>query len=203
MKQEKLQVTVKKKRAYSSYQGEITPAVPNVIQRNFHVDLPNEKLLTDITEFAIPAGKVYLSPIIDCFDGMPVCWSVGTVPNAELVNGMLDDAISQLKGSEHPIIHTDRGCHYRWPGWISRMEKAHLLRSMSKKGCSPDNSACEGFFVRMKNEMFYGSFWMDVPIEEFIRMIDDYMIWYREKRIKISLGGMSLLEYRQNLDLSA
>ena len=97
MKQEKLQVTAKKKRACSSYQEEITPAVPNVIQRNFHADFQNEKWLTDITEFAIPVGKVYLSPVIDCFDGMPICWSIGTAPNAELTNNMLDDAISHLK----------------------------------------------------------------------------------------------------------
>ena len=203
MKQTKLQVIAKKKRAYSSYQGEITPAVPNVIQRNFRADLPNEKWLTDITEFAIPAGKVYLSPVIDCFDGMPVCWSIGIAPNAELTNSMLDDAISHLKEGERPVIHTDRGCHYRWPGWINRMERAHLQRSMSKKGCSPDNSACEGFFGRMKTEMFYGLSWMDVSIDAFIQIIDNYMIWYREERIKISLGGMSPLEYRQNLGLSA
>jgi putative transposase len=203
MKEEQLQVRAKKKRVYSSYQGEITPAVPNVIQRNFHADLPNEKWLTDITEFAIPTGKVYLSPVIDCFDGMPVCWSIGTVPNAKLVNGMLEDAISHLKKEERPILHTDRGCHYRWPGWINRMEKAHLQRSMSKKGCSPDNSACEGFFGRMKNEMFYGLSWLDVSLEDFIQIIHDYMSWYREKRIKISLGGMSPLEYRQNLRLGA
>ena len=203
MKQTELQVIAKKKRAYSSYQGEITPAVPNVLQRNFHADLPNQKWLTDITEFAIPAGKVYLSPIIDCFDGMPVCWSIGTSPNAEITCGMLDDAIFHLKDGEHPVVHTDRGCHYRWPGWISRMGKAYLQRSMSKKGCSPDNSACEGFFGRMKNEMFYGLSWMGVSIEAFIQIIDDYMVWYRDRRIKISLGGMSPQEYRQNLGLEA
>lgn len=203
MKQEQLQPIIRKKRSYSSYQGEITPAVPNMIQRNFFADHPNEKWLTDITEFAIPAGKVYLSPMIDCFDGMPVCWRVGVSPNAELVNEMLEDAISELKVGEHPIVHTDRGCHYRWPGWIQRMEQAQLQRSMSKKGCSPDNSACEGFFGRMKNEMFYGISWIDVSIEKFVQIIEDYMIWYREKRIKIPLGGMSPLEYRQNLGLCA
>lgn len=177
--------------------------MPNVIQRNFNADAPNEKWLTDITEFSIPEGKVYLSPVIDCFDGMPVCWNVGTTPNAELVNGMLDNAISCLNADEHPTVHTDRGCHYRWPGWISRMEKAWLQRFMSKKGCSPDNSACEGFFGRMKNEMFYGLSWADVSIEAFIQIIHDYMHWYRDKRIKNSLGGMSPLEYRQNLGLIA
>ena len=81
-------------------------------------------------------GKVYLSPIIDCFDGMPITWTVGTSPNAELVNTMLDNAIVLLKENEHPIVHSDRGCHYRWSGWIQRMDEAGLTRSMSKKGCS-------------------------------------------------------------------
>jgi hypothetical protein len=75
---------------------------------------------------------------------------------AELVNTMLDEAILTLNEREKPIIHSDRGCHYRWPGWIERMEREGLIRSMSKKGCSPDNAACEGFFLRLKNEMFYG-----------------------------------------------
>ena len=161
MKQEQLQPLPRKKKAYRSYQGEITPAVPNVIACNFRAERPNEKWLTDITEFAIPAGKVYLSPMIDCFDGMPVCWRVSTSPNAKLVNQMLEGAISTLKEGEHPIVHTDRGCHYRWPGWIQRMEQAQLQRSMSKKGCPPDNSACEGFFGRMKNEIFYGISWIN------------------------------------------
>lgn len=203
MKESELYVMTKKKKAYSSYRGEITPAVPNILQRNFHASKPNEKWLTDITEFAIPAGKIYFSPMIDCFDGMPICWSVGTVPDASLVNGMLDEAISQLKEDEHPIIHTDRGCHYRWPGWINRMNAAQLTRSMSKKGCSPDNSACEGFFGRMKNEMFYGLSWFNVSIDDFIRRVNDYMIWYREKRIKVSLVGMSLTEHRQSFGLLA
>ena len=93
--------------------------------------------------------------MIDCFDGLVVSWSIGISPSADLVNTMLDDAISLLNEGEHPIVHSDRGAHYRWPGWIERMNKAGLTRSMSKKGCSPDNSACEGFFGRLKNEMFY------------------------------------------------
>ena len=203
MKADGLRVRTRRRRPYNSYRGEITPAVPNVLQRNFHADRPNEKWLTDITEFAIPAGKVYLSPIIDCFDGMPVCWSVGTAPDASLVNRMLDEATSHLQEGEHPIVHTDRGCHYRWPGWITRMEAAQLTRSMSKKGCSPDNSACEGFFGRMKNEMFYGQSWAQVSVDAFIQIINSYMIWYREKRIKLSLSGMSPLEYRHSLGLSS
>ncbi len=203
MQEDKLIVSNIKRKRYNSYKGEITPAVPNVIERDFSAEQPNEKWLTDITEFHIPAGKVYLSPIIDCFDGLPVSWTIGISPDAELVNTMLDNAIATLNDTEHPIVHSDRGCHYRWPGWIEKMEKAGLTRSMSKKGCSPDNAACEGFFGRLKNEMFYGRSWQGVTIKEFIAILDDYIHWYAEKRIKLSLGGLSPIQYRIKLGLIA
>ena len=161
----------------------------------------NEKWLTDITEFAIPSGKVYLSPIVDCFDGLLVNWNISTSPDALLVNSMLDDAAKLLSVGEKPIIHSDRGVHYRWPGWIDRMEKNGFIRSMSKKGCSPDNSACEGVFGRIKNEMFYNADWSGVNISEFIGILNDYLYWYNEKRIKKSLGYLSPIEYRHRLGL--
>lgn len=202
MKDENMIVLNIKRKKYNSYKGEISPAVDNIIQRDFHAEKPNVKWLTDITEFHIPAGKIYLSPIIDCFDGMPVSWTIGTSPDANLVNTMLDTAISVLKKGEHPIVHSDRGCHYRWPGWIERMDNSNLIRSMSKKGCSPDNSACEGFFGRLKTEMFYGHSWTDVSIEKFMQQVDSYIRWYAEKRIKLSLGAMSPLDYRRCLGLA-
>jgi putative transposase len=134
---------------------------------------------------------------------MVVSWAIGTSPDAELVNTMLDDAMSQLSDEEHPIIHSDRGSHYRWPGWLSRVEKAGLIRSMSRKGCSPDNSACEGFFGRLKNEMFYNRSWQGVCIEQFINELDSYLVWYNEKRIKMSLGAMSPMDYRRSKGLVA
>ena len=161
MKAEKLTVPEKRMKKYNSYKGEITPEAANLLNRDFYADRPNIKWLTDITEFAIPAGKVYLSPVIDCFDGMIVSRNVGTAPDSLLVNKMLEAAVSTLSPSEHPIVHTDRGSHYRWPGRIDRMNTAGLTRSMSKKGCSPDNAACEGFFGRLKNEMFYGRSWIE------------------------------------------
>ena len=203
MKEEHLTVPTKRMKKYSSYKGEITPEVDNIINRDFHAEQPNTKWLTDITEFAIPAGKVYLSPVIDCFDGMVVKWNIGTTPDSILVNKMLEDAIGTLLPSEHPLVHTDRGCHYRWTGWIERMQAAGLTRSMSKKGCSPDNAACEGFFGRLKNEMFYGRSWVGVSMDDFINEINSYIEWYNTKRIKQSLGYMSPAEYRHSLGLSA
>ena len=201
MREAGLIVKQPKIKKYNSYKGEISPAVPNIIDRDFHADAPNEKWLTDITEFHIPAGKIYLSPIIDCFDGAAVSWTIGISPNADLVNSMLDSAIKTLQENEKPIVHSDRGAHYRWAGWISRMEQSGLIRSMSKKGCSPDNSACEGFFGRLKNEMFYLRDWSDTTIEQFIEKLDTYIHWYNEKRIKLSLGGKSPMQYRQSLGL--
>ena len=144
-----------------------------------------------------------LSPIIDCFDGMVVSWTIGTSPNSKLANTMLQKAIEQLDPSEHPLVHSDRGCHYRWPGWIERMEQAKLTRSMSKKGCSPDNSACEGFFGRLKNEMFYNRNWIGTSIPQFINILNDYLVWYNKTRIKVSLGNKSPVEYRQSLGIGA
>ena len=99
---------LKRARRYSSYKGEIGGEAPdNLVNRDFHAEGPNRLWVTDLTEFRIPAGKVYLSPVIDCYDGMPVSWTIGTSPDAELANRMLRDACSTLGDGEHPIIHSD------------------------------------------------------------------------------------------------
>lgn len=204
MKQEQLVVATVKQRRYTSYQGELDAAPENLLNRDFHAEAPNEKWLTDITEFQLPAGKVYLSPMIDCFDGLVVSWSVSTRPDAELVNTMLDAAIETIAdGSDRPIIHSDRGAHYRWPGWLSRMHNAQLARSMSRKACSPDNAACEGFFGRLKNEMYYHRDWINTTLDDFMQQVNSYIEWYNQHRIKISLGGLSPSEYRQNMGIAA
>lgn len=197
MKEENLIVQRTRMKKYSSYMGEISPAPDNILNRKFHANKPNKIWLTDITEFSIPSGKIYLSPIIDCFDGLPVSWSIGTTPNSELVNNMLKTAIKTLKEGEKPIIHSDRGVHYRWPEWIKITEKHKLTRSMSRKGNSGDNSACEGFFGRLKNEMFYGRNWNNISIKTFICILNDYMNWYSSKRLKITLDGLSPINYRK------
>ena len=202
MKEESLVVKMRRRRKYNSYQGELSVAPENLVNRDFHADKPNEKWLTDITEFSIPSGKVYLSPVIDCFDGTPVSWRMGVSPNANLVNAMLRDAISTLSPGEKPIIHSDRGCHYRWSEWIKIVGDAGLTRSMSRKGCSPDNAACEGFFGHLKNEMFYNRNWDDCTIPELIQEIDSYIRWYRTDRIKSTLGGLSPLQYRKELGVA-
>ena len=198
----------KKKRRYSSYEGETSAAPPNLLldergKHHFRADSPNETWITDVTEFRIPAGKAYLSPIVDCFDGMPLSWSISTSPDAEMANSSLLGACEWLDEGDHPAVHSDRGGHYRWSGWIKICEENGLVRSMSRKGCSPDNARCEGFFGRLKVEFFYGRDWDGVTIEEFIAMLDAYLRWYRDIRIKSDLDYKSPMQYRRDLGLVA
>jgi len=139
-------VLFRSKRRYNSYVGEVTEHPGNKVKQDFAAGLPNFLWLTDVTQFSIPAGKLYLSPVLDCFDGSIVSWTTSTSPNAEMANSMLMAALATTTDEErrHLVIHSDCGCHYRWPGWISICEEAGIVRSMSRKGCSPDNSRMEG-----------------------------------------------------------
>lgn len=92
--------------------------------------------------------------------------------------------------------------YYRWPEWIRICEEHKLTRSMSAKGCSPDNAAAEGFFGRLKQEFFHKRSFAGVSMDEFIGMLDDYMVWYRDKRIKTEFG-MSIMDRRRELGLVA
>ncbi len=108
---------LKRKRRYNSYKGEISDAPPNLVGRNFHADAPNKLWLTDITEFKLPSEeKAYLSPVIDCFDGLVVSRRIGRRPNAALANGSLEDACRTLAPGQRPVCHSNGGCHCRWPG---------------------------------------------------------------------------------------
>ena len=178
----------KSAKRHGSYKGEFTKAPKNLVDRDFHAERPNMLWVTDLTEFSIPAGKAYLSPVIDCYDGMPVAWTIGTGPDSALANGMLADACSTLKDGEKPIIHSDHGCRYRWPGWIRIRKDDDLTRSTGAKGCSPDNAAAEGFLGRPRQEFFHKRSFAGVSMDGFINMLDDYMVRYRDKRIKTESG---------------
>ena len=194
----------RRRKGWSSYAGEVSKAPDNLVARDFRASAPDELWVTDITEFALPCGeKVYLSPVVDCFDGKPVAWSVGTRPTAALANSSLEAACAQRRPGAATTVHSDRGGHYRWPGWIEICERNGLVRSMSAKGCSPDNAACEGFFGRLKNEFFHHRDWRGVTAGEFMARLDAYMEYYCEGRIKRSLGWLSPNEYRRSLGYAA
>lgn len=198
----------RKKRRYSSYEGEISEAPTNLLRdergrRHFRSNKPNELWITDVTEFRIPAGKAHLSPIADCLDGMPPSWSISTSPDAGMADSSLLGACKWLGEGDRPKIHSDRGRHCRWPGWIGICDEDGLARSMSRKGCSPDDARCEGFFGRLKIEFFHGCDWAGVTLGEFMGMLDAYLRWYRDVRIKGDLDYRSPMQYRRDLGLLA
>lgn len=112
---------------------------------------------------------------------------------------MIDQAIATLdiSSSQRPIAHTDRGGHYRGGMWIEKLESHHITRSMSCKGNSGDNAACEGFFRRMKTEMYYGQIW--AITSQLQDAINQYITFYNNERIKTSLGGVTIKEHRDTL----
>lgn len=193
----------KKKRRYSSYKGEIGEHPGNLVCRSFHSDAPNELWLTDITQINLPGFKCYLSAIVDCFDGKVASYKLSRTPDARLANGTLEQAVRNMGEGASPVVHSDCGCHYRWPGWISLCESHGITRSMSRKACSPDNAACEGFFGRLKNEFFYYRDWEGVSYEEFSSRLDGYIDYYNNRRRKKTLGWMSPSEYRASLGYAA
>lgn len=204
MREEGLSVIYnKRKRGYSSYKGEISAHPGDMVKRDFHAERPNEKWLTDITQFTLPGYKCYLSAIIDCFDGKVAAYALSRKPDAKLANSTLLKAIDGLEAGEAPILHSDCGCHYRWPGWIAICEGNGITRSMSKKACSPDNAACEAFFGRLKNEFFYYREWSDVGFDEFGKLLDSYIGYYNGSRRKKSLGWLSPADYRKALGYAA
>ena len=175
---------------YCSYAGETDERPENIPlnedgSHDFRADAPNEKWASDITEFKLPdAPKACLSPVIDLFDGKPVGWAISGSPDAELANASLLAACAQLRPGQHPFCHTDGGCHYRWPGWKGICASHGIVRSMSRKGRSPDNAACEGFFGNLKNEFFYGRDWRGVSQAEFIELLDRWLRRYSTDRLQ-------------------
>lgn len=204
MREEGLAVRYEPKaRRWSSYAGENGWAPPNLVGRDFRSGLPNFLWLTDITQFGLPSFKCYLSAVVDRFDGRVAGWRVSERPDAELADSTLEGALAGLSPHERPVVHSDRGCHYRWPGWVALCESRGLVRSMSAKGCSPDNSAMEGFFGRLKNEFFHHRDWSGATFESFAGELGAYIGWYNSTRVKESLGWMSPDEFRRSLGLAA
>ena len=218
MREEGLEVVYNKRRArgYSSYAGEEgRAAAPNLLLvdagrdlHDFSAAAPGEVLVTDITEFRLPDDprKVYLSPAVDLFDGDVAAFSVGTSPSKALVAEMLAGAVAAAGGGF--TLHSDRGWHYRTPDWVRSCGEAGVERSMSRKGHSPDNAACEGFFGRLKVEFFHGRDWRGVSAERFAAELAEWIRWYREGRLKaFDEGGRKVYDTiagrRRRLGLAA
>lgn len=187
----------KRLQRYDSYRGSVGRTAPNLLNRDFHAERPYEKLLTDITEFHLNGFKVYLSPVVDCFNGEVVSYAISTRPKLDLVMRMVSKAIGQAPEGSSPIVHSDQGWHYQHAEYVKALKKAGWVQSMSRKGCCSDNSACEGFFGRLKNEFFYNHDFSGYTPETFMDALGSWIEWHNHRRIKESLGYSSPVTYRE------
>ena len=192
-----LSARIRRKRKYSSYQGEIGKKTDNLIQRQFEASKPMEKCYTDVTEFAIPASsqKLYLSPVLDGFNSEIIAYNLSTSPNLEQVEAMLNQAFSEDHYT-NTILHSDQGWQYQHQYYHHFLEGKGIQPSMSRKGNSPDNGMMEYFFGILKSEMFYGYEKTFHSLEQLEQAIVDYIDYYNNKRIKIKLKGLSPVQYR-------
>ena len=192
-----LSARIRRKRKYSSYQGEIGKKADNLIQRQFEASKPMEKCYTDVTEFAIPASsqKLYLSPVLDGFNSEIIAYNLSTSPNLEQVEAMLNQAFSEDHYT-NTILHSDQGWQYQHQYYHHFLEGKGIQPSMSRKGNSPDNGMMESFFGILKSEMFYGYEKTFHSLEQLEQAIVDYIDYYNNKRIKVKLKGLSPVQYR-------
>ena len=192
-----LAARIRRKREYSSYQGEIGKKAENLIQRQFEVSKPIEKCYMDVTEFAIPASgqKLYLSPVLDGFNSEIIAYNLSTSPNLKQVKLMLEQAFSE-EHYENTILHSDQGWQYQHDSYHRFLESKGIQPSMSRKGNSSDNGMMESFFGILKSEMFYGYEKNFRSLEDLEQAIVDYIDYYNNKRIKIKLKGLSPVQYR-------
>jgi putative transposase len=184
-------VRVKK---YRAYKGEVGKIAPNVLERQFDAESPNQKWVTDVTEFNVRGEKLYLSPVLDLYNGEIVAYQMARRPLFDMVGTMLEKAFGRLKQSDKPILHSDQGWQYQMAVYRRLLENRSITQSMSRKGNCYDNAAMESFFGTLKAEFFYLNKFDN--LDELEVGIKDYIRYYNHDRIKLKLQGMSPVKYR-------
>jgi putative transposase len=185
---------VRRRRRYNAFHGEVGQIADNVLDRDFTATAPNQKWVTDVTEFRVADRKVYLSPVIDLFDRSVVAHSWSLSPNLELTNTSLSSAIATLAPGQHPLVHSDQGFQYQHRSWRALLADAEATQSMSRKGNCYDNAMAENFFGHLKSEMFHHNRFDTV--ETFTTALDEYVHWYNTERISTTLKDLSPVQYR-------
>lgn len=179
---------------YKSYKGELGKIAPNILERNFKAEAPNQKWATDITEFKVAGTKLYLSPIIDLFNQEIISYELRERPVFEQVTTMLRKAFRKIPNNTGLILHSDQGWQYQMKQYQGLVKKKGIVQSMSRKGNCLDNAIIENFFGILKSEMFYTQKFKS--IEELKGEIKKYITYYNNERIKSNLNKMSPIKYR-------
>lgn len=186
---------IRRKRKYSSYKGEVGMKADNLIKRQFESSKPYEKCYTDVTEFALPEGKLYLSPVLDGYNSEIIDFTLSRSPDLKQVQTMLKKAFPADSYSG-TILHSDQGWQYQHQSYHRFLGIKGIRPSMSRKGNSPDNGMMESFFGILKSEMFYGFEKSYQSLDDLEQAITEYIFYYNNKRIKAKLKGLSPVQYR-------
>ena len=190
-----------RKSRYKSYKGTVGNVAKNRLNRRFSTPHALQKIVTDVTEFKCTDNeKLYLSPLMDLYNGEIIGFSISKRPTLEFVMASLNQALPVLqKGANYRItIHSDQGWHYQHKAWVRMLKQNKIFQSMSRKATCADNAAMENFFGLLKQEMYYGE---ELTAYEVLKKkIEDYIDYYNNERIKQKLDGMSPVKYRTHID---
>ncbi len=196
MRELELQVRVRKSKKLTTYRGTIGHIAPNHLERRFTATKPNQKWVTDVTEFKAKDGsKVYLSPILDLFNNEIVSYTLSYSLNWAQVEKMLKLAVKRLDKTSGSILHSDQGWQYQMAAYRQILAEHGIIQSMSRKGNCLDNAVMESFFGRLKAECFYGREFN--TREEIVNAVRDYLDYYNHRRIQLKLKGLSPIQYRR------
>ena len=205
------------KTRYKSYKGDMNGTVKNLLihkevdeekhktkyVRDFKSTKPNEKWSTDVSEFHIAAGKLYLAPILDMYNDEIIAYDISITPDFSQQKRLLNKAFSKYEDLSGLIFHSDQGWQYQMYSWHKTLKDKGIIQSMSRKGNCLDNAPIENFFGKLKNEMFYGHEYEFKTLDELKRAIEEYIEYYNTKRIKTKLKGLTPCQARdQALSLS-
>ena len=173
--------------------GKTSHIAPNLLNRDFTATALNQKWVTDVTEFHVGQEKLYFSPLMDLANREIIAYNFATRPKFSLVKKMLAQGLSRLKPTECPIIHSDQGVLYGTAEW-GKMLEGKAVQSMSRRGNCYDNAVIESFFAILKSECFYSQTYHSIA--ELQAEIEEYLVYYNQKRIKLGFNGLSPVQYR-------
>lgn len=179
---------------YRSYKGEVGKTAPNILARNFTASMPLQKLATDVTEFSMFGAKLYLSPVLDLYNGEILAYTIYDHPVLDMVLDMTQRLVKKVGVGTGAVIHSDQGFQYQNRRYQELLAGSGLVQSMSRKGNCLDNSVMENFFGLLKSELLYLQDFKSM--EHFRRELNGYIKYYNERRIKMGLGGKSPVKYR-------
>ena len=200
MKQQGLVCRVRMKK-YRSYKGEVGKIAPDLLQRDFTAETPNQKRVTDATGFHLFGQKLYLSPILDLYSSHLVSYAISERPVLSMVTTMLEQALDKIPDGTNLLFHSDQGWPYQHKQYQRMLQQKGIQQSMSRKGNCLDNAVIENFFGLLKSELLYlQEFW---SMEHFKQERIEYLDYYNNRRIKAKIKGLRPAIHRQQALLVA